>query len=66
MMKKRKKKSPTEPLDERDTRLRIFSDCRDKYGPEAERQLKMVFEIHKPNSAGSTEFMSTKHCKIDI
>jgi len=43
-MKKRKKKKPGEPFDERDTRLKIFSDCRDKYGPEAERQLRMVFD----------------------
>jgi len=62
-MKKRKRKS-TEPLDERDTRLRIFSDCRDKYGPEAERQLRMVFDKWDSLLKKCTNEQERKHIKV--
>lgn len=60
----RKKKKPGEPLGERDTRLRIFSDCRNKYGPEAERQLRLVFDKWDNLLQKCTNDEERKHIKV--
>ena len=62
-MKKRKRKS-TEPLDEIDTRLTIYSDCRNKYGPEAERQLRMVFDKWDNLLKKCTNEQERQHIKV--
>ena len=65
MMKKRKKKSKnSEPLGERDTRIKIYSDCRGKYGPEAERQLRMVFDKWDSLMSKCTNEQELKHIKV--
>jgi len=63
-MKKRKKKKPGEPLDERETRLKIFADCRNKYGPEGERQLRMVFDKWDVLIKKCTNEQELKHIKV--
>ena len=62
MMKKKNK--PGEPLSEAETRIKIFSDCRNKYGPEAERQLRMVFDKWDGLLKQCTNEEERKHIKI--
>lgn len=61
---KKKKRKPNEPLSERDTRLRIFSDCRKLYGPEAERQLRLTFDKWDRLIAKCTNPEELKHIKV--
>lgn len=61
---KKKKRKPNEPLDERETRIKIFADCKRLYGPEAERQLRMVFDKWDGILAKCTNAEESKHIRV--
>jgi UPF0288 family protein (methanogenesis marker protein 3) len=61
---KKKKRNPNEPLGERDTRLSIFADCNKHFGPEAERQLRMVFDKWDNVLSKCTNDKERKHIQI--
>ena len=63
-MKKKKRRKSIDPLDERETRLKIFADCRKHYGPEAERQLRMVFDKWDNLLAKCTNLEERKHITV--
>lgn len=60
----KKRKDPNKPLSERETRLRIFADCRKNYGPEAERQLRMTFDKWDRLLAKCTNPEEAKHIRV--
>lgn len=62
-MKKRKNK-PNEPLNEYETRIRIFADCRRNYGPEAERQLRLTFDKWDKILSKCTNADERKHIAV--
>lgn len=57
---KKKKGPPTEA----ETRVKILNDCLQFYGPEAQRQLKMVFAKYDGLLAKCTNQEERKHIKI--
>lgn len=61
---KKKKKNPNQPLTERETRLKIFADCRKHYGPEAERQLRLTFDKWDKLLAKCTNLEEKKHITV--
>jgi len=60
----KKKKDPNAPLEERETRLTILNDCRNKYGPEGERQLRMIFDKWDNLLRKCTNENERKHIKV--
>ena len=61
---KKKKKKPNEPLSEADTRQNIFADCCYYYGPEAERQLRMIFDKWDKLLSQCRNEEERKHIKV--
>jgi len=59
-MMEKKKGPPTEA----DTRRRILADCNKYYGPEAQRQLKMVFDKYDRLLANCGNQEERKQIKI--
>ena len=57
-------KSEFNEISEYETRIKVFANCREHYGPEAERQLRLTFDKWDKVLAKCTNLEERKHISV--